>query len=70
MCSVSIEQEQEVSITVKGYKETKRGNIFGIEVTLIVNRIDFGLDWGAPRLADEIKLVGHLLYQIETEEKK
>lgn len=65
-----VEKEQEVSVQVKGYKETKRGNIFGIEVTLDVDRSQFGLDWGSPRLANNIKIVGHLLYQKEEEEKK
>ena len=63
-----IEKEQAVSIWVKGYKETKKGNIFGIEVTLLVDRLKFGLDWGSPRLADTIKIVGHLLYKIEETE--
>lgn len=65
-----VEKEQDVSIRVKGYKETKKGNIFGIEVTLVVDRQQFGLDWGSPRLANKIKLVGHLLYKAEEMEKK
>ncbi len=58
-----VEKEQEVSVWVKGYKETKKGNIFGIQVTLVVDRREFGLTWGSPRMADKIKLVGHLLYK-------
>ena len=63
-----VEKKQDVSIWVKGYKETKKGNIFGIEVTLVVDRTAFDLTWGAPRLADNIKLVGHLLYKVKEEE--
>ena len=65
-----VEKEQEVSIKFKGYKETKKGNIFGIEVSLVVDRSEFGLDWGKPRLGDNITLVGHLLYKVEEEEKE
>lgn len=64
-----VEKEQDVSIWVKGYKETEKGNIFGIEVTLTVDRKRFGLSWGSPRLADKIKIVGHLLYKIKEEVK-
>ncbi|MEM7105236.1 MAG: YceI family protein [Bacteroidota bacterium] len=63
-----VEKEQEAFIWVKGQKETKKGKIFGIEVTLVVDRQEFGLDWGSPRLADKIKIVGHLLYKIKKEE--
>lgn len=66
-----VELDQEVSIWVKGSKESKRGGyIYGLEVTLVVNRIAFGLDWGSPRLGEEITLVGHLIYQVRTEEEK
>ena len=63
-----VEQEQEVAVTFKGEKETKKGDIFGIEVQLEVDRTRFGLDWGKPRLADNIILVGHLLYKEEEKE--
>lgn len=63
-----VEKEQAVSIRVKGYKETKKGIIYGLEVSLEVNRMDYGLDWGSPRLAETIKLVGHLLYKLDTKE--
>ena len=63
-----VEREQEVTFKVKGTKETKKGEILGLEVTLVVNKAEFGLDWGSPRLADNIKLVGHLLYKLEVEE--
>ncbi len=65
-----VEKEQEVSIKVKGAKETKKGFIYGLEVSLVVNRMDYGLDWGSPRLAEKITLVGHLLYKLKTEEKE
>lgn len=65
-----VEKEQEVSIWVKGYKETKKGNIFGIQVSLVVDRTRFGLTWGSPRMGDKITMVGHLLYKIEEEEKE
>jgi len=65
-----VEKEQEVSIKVKGFKETKRGYIYGLEVSLEVNRIDFGLDWGKPRLAETITIVGHLLYKMKSEKKE
>ena len=64
-----VENTQEVSVWVKGYKETRKGNIFGIQVTMTVDRTAFGLDWGKPRLADKIKLVGHLLYKKQEEEE-
>lgn len=65
-----VEKEQKVDIWVKGYKATKRGNIFGIQVTLVVDRNEYGLTWGSPRLADKITLVGHLLYKIQEEEEE
>lgn len=65
-----VEKEQTVSIKVKGAKETKKGFIYGLEVSLVVNRLDYGLDWGSPRLAEKIKLVGHLLYKLKTKEKE
>lgn len=63
-----VEKEQEVSFQVKGAKQTKKGYILGLEVSLDVNRTDYGLDWGSPRLAENIKLVGHLLYKLKIEE--
>ena len=65
-----VAKEQAVSMRVKGYKETKKGIIYGLEVSLEVNRMDYGLDWGSPRLAENIKLVGHLLYKLKTKEKE
>lgn len=64
-----VEKEQDVLIWVKGFKETQRGYIFGLEVSLVVNRDDFGLDWGSPRLAEKIKIVGHILYKMKIEEE-
>lgn len=65
-----VEKDQEVTVLLKGSKETKRGYIYGLEVTLVVNRNDFGLDWGTPRLAEEIKMVGHLIYKLQEDEEK
>jgi len=65
-----VEKEHEVSFRVTGAKETKKGYILGLEVSLMVNKLDFGLDWGSPRLADNIKLVGHLLYKLKVEEEE
>ena len=63
-----VENEQEALIWIKGEKETRRGFIYGIQVSLTVNRTEFGLDWGSPRLAENIKIVGHLLYKMKPEE--
>ena len=63
-----VEKEQEVSVLFKGEKETRKGDIFGIEVKLEVDRTQFGLDWARPRLGDNIILVGHLLYGQEVKE--
>ena len=65
-----VEKEQDISIRVKGYKETKRGYIYGLEVSLVVDKNDFGLDWGSPRLADKISIVGHLLYKMKAKEEE
>jgi polyisoprenoid-binding protein YceI len=65
-----VEKEQEVNVTFKGSKETKKGCLLGLQVTLMVNKSDYGLDWGRPRLADNIKLVGHLLYKLKVEEEE
>lgn len=65
-----IEKEQEVSVIVKGSKETRKGEILGLEVSLVVNKADYGLDWGSPRLGDNITLVGHILYKLEVEEEE
>lgn len=63
ICGIS--KDQAVHIKHKGYKETKKGEIIGLEITLDVNKSDFGLDWGSPRLGNSIRLVGHLLYTPE-----
>lgn len=65
-----VEKDHEVSFHVKGSKETKKGSLLGLEVTVMVDKTDFGLDWGSPRLADNIKLVGHILYKLEVEEEE
>lgn len=65
-----VEKEQEVTFTLKGFKETRNSYIMGLEAHLTVDRTEFGLDWGSPRLAEKITLVGHLLYKLETEEEE
>ena len=65
-----VEKEEEVSVKVKGSKETKKGFILGLEVSLMVNKNDYGMDWGSPRLADNIKLIGHLLYKLKVAEEE
>lgn len=64
-----VERQQDVLIRVKGYKTSKRAYIYALEVTLMVNRNDFGLTWGSPRLAETITVVGHLLYKMKAEEE-
>ena len=63
-----VEKEQEVFIRYKGKKQGRKSEIFGIEVTLQLNRSDFGLEWGSPRLGEKVKVVGHFLYLEEAEE--
>ena len=65
-----VEKEQDALIWVKGHKIGRRGEMLGIEVSLSINRKDFGLEWGSPRLGDKVKIVGYLLYQMKIEEKK
>jgi polyisoprenoid-binding protein YceI len=64
-----IEKEQDVLIWVKGHKPGRRSEMLGIEVSLKINRKDFGLDWGSPRLGETVKIIGYLLYQMKTEEQ-
>lgn len=64
-----VEKNQDVLVRVKGYKTTKRSNLLGLEVSLTLNRTDFGLEWGSPRLGEAVKIVGHLLYQMKIEEQ-
>lgn len=66
---VGVEKEQEAKVKVKGHKDTKKGEIFALEVSLDVNRTDFGLDWGSPRLGETITIVAHLIYMHPKEEK-
>jgi len=65
-----MEKDQEVTFKVTGKKETKKGFIYGLQVSLTVNRMDYGLDWGSPRLAENIILVGHLLFKLKTEDEE
>ena len=61
-----IEKNQDVSIWFKGHKPGRRAEMLAIEVSLTINRNDFGLEWGSPRLGENIKIVGYLLYQMRT----
>jgi polyisoprenoid-binding protein YceI len=63
-----IEKDQDVSFQVKGHKKGRRGYMLGMQVSLKLNRKDFGLDWGSPRLGETVKIVGHLIYQMRIEE--
>ena len=64
-----VEKDQEVLIKYKGQKEGRRSLMMGLEVSLHFNRNDFGLEWGAPRLAETVYVVGHLLYNKRVEEQ-
>ena len=64
-----IEKEQDVLVKFRGYKKGSRSYLLGLEVNLAVNRTDYGLDWGSPRLGKMVKLVGYLLYQKRIEEE-
>lgn len=64
-----VEKNQEVMIWLKGNKTGRRGEILGIEVSLTLNRKDFGLEWGSPRLGETVKIVGYLLYQTRKKEE-
>jgi len=64
-----VEKDQEVLIKYKGQKEGRRSLMMGLEVSLQFNRNDFGLTWGAPRLAENVKVVGYLLYNKRIEEQ-
>ena len=43
--------------------------MLALEVSLKLNRKDFGLEWGSPRLGETVKIVGYLLYQIRNKEE-
>ena len=63
-----VEKDQDVFVRVKGKKTGTRSQLLGLEVSIALNRTEFGLDWGSPRLGETIKVVGHLLYQIPIKE--
>ncbi len=63
------EKDQDVSIWVRGHKTDEKGHLLGLEVSLILNRKDFGLDWGSPRLDETVKVIAYLLYRIKIEEE-
>ena len=64
-----VEKDQVVTLNFKGQKEGRRSLMMGLEVSLTFNRSDFGLTWGAPRLAETVYVVGHLLYKKRVEEQ-
>ena len=64
-----VEKDQDVLVKVEGYKKEGRRQLFGLKVTLSLNRKDFGLDWGSPRLGDTVHITGYLLYQARNEEE-
>lgn len=64
-----VEKEQVANVIYKGTKPGRRGDMLAIEANLIVDRKDFGLEWGSPRLGDKIKIVAYLLYQMKTVEQ-
>ena len=61
------EKEQDAFIWVKGHKTGEKDHLLGLEVSLTLNRKDFGLDWGSPRLGETVKVIGHLLYKMKIE---
>jgi len=65
-----VEKDQDALIWLKGHKTGRRGEMLGIEVSLTINRNDFGLEWGGPRLDKTVKIVGYFLYQMRVEEKE
>ena len=64
-----VEKDQEVLIWLKGHKPGRRGEMLALEVSLKLNRKDFGLDWGSPRLGETVKIVAYLLYQTRNKEE-
>jgi len=64
-----VEKDQDVKIWFKGQKTGSRGPILSIEVSLKLNRKDFGLDWGSPRLGETVMVIGHLLYKEKIDEE-
>ena len=64
-----IERDQEAMIHFKGQKKGTRSYLMALEVTLKLNRTDFGLTWGSPRLGETVKVIGYLLYQRRIEEQ-
>ena len=63
-----VEKNQDVLVKFRGFKKGSRSYLLGLEVNLTINRTDFGLDWGSPRLGKMVKIVGYLLYQRRIEE--
>jgi polyisoprenoid-binding protein YceI len=64
-----VEKDQDVMIWLKGHKQGRRGEMLALEVSLKLNRKDFGLEWGSPRLGETVKIVGYLLYQTKKKDE-
>ncbi|HYQ59044.1 MAG TPA: YceI family protein [Draconibacterium sp.] len=64
-----VKKQQEAHIWYKGHKQGGRAEMLALEVSLTLNRTDFGLDWGSPRLGETVKIVGYLLYQMRNTEE-
>jgi hypothetical protein len=41
----------------------------GLKVALNINKNDFGLEWGSPRLGETVTIIGHLLYLAKIEDE-
>jgi len=63
-----VEKEQVANVILRGSKPGNRGEMLAIETSLVIDRKDFGLEWGSPRLGDKIKVVAYLLYQMRNAE--
>lgn len=64
-----IEKEQDVKMMMKGFSDAKGKRSMGFQVELLLNRKDFGLDWGSPRLGETVTIVGHLIYVTKLDEE-
>ena len=64
-----VEKEQDAFIWVKGHRTGEKDHLLGLEISLTLNRKDFGLDWGSPRLGETVKVIGYILYKMKIEEE-
>ena len=61
-----VEREQEVSIRFKGSKMARKGTTFGLEVGLLFNRTDFGLDYGNPDFVKYVESYGGKGWRVDS----